>query len=141
MGLDNRNSIILSTGQIKRVNKRLRLFLLIAKPSIGCSTKIIYRDIRTFSKSKIKKNNKFNFQLKNLIKLKNDLEKIAIKKYPILLSLKNTLEKLPSVKFVRMTGSGSTFVAYFISKKSALNAAKIFESKSNNYWSSVSKTI
>jgi len=141
LGLDNRNSIVLSSGKIQRLNKRLRLFLLITKPSIGCSTKAIYQNVRKFSKSNVKNKNQYNFKLKNLIKLTNDLEKVAIKKYPILSSLKKTLEKLPGAKFVRMTGSGSTFVAYFVSKKVALNAAKILKSKSNNYWSTVSKTI
>tara|TARA_Y100000590_G_scaffold423121_1_gene528587 strand:+ start:145 stop:990 length:846 start_codon:yes stop_codon:yes gene_type:complete len=141
LGLDNRNSIVLSNGKIQRVKKRLRLFLLIVKPPMGCSTKIIYRNVRKFSNPKINKNYKFNFNLKNLMKLKNDLEKIAIKKYPTLLNLKKILEKLPRVKFVRMTGSGSAFIAYFVSKKSALIAAKILKSKSNNYWSIISKTI
>tara|TARA_Y100000590_G_scaffold182659_1_gene208144 strand:- start:73 stop:912 length:840 start_codon:yes stop_codon:yes gene_type:complete len=139
LGLDDRNSIVLSNGKVQRVKKRLRLYLLIAKPLIGCSTKLIYKNVKKFSKSNVNNNNKFN--LNNLIELRNDLEKIAIRKYPILSSLKKSLENLPSVKFVRMTGSGSAFIAYFISKKSALNAAKIFKSKSNNYWSTVSKTI
>ena len=73
--------------------------------------------------------------------LKNDLELVAIKKYPSLLKLKKTLNYLPNVNFVRMTGSGSAFVAYFISKNAAINASKVFKSESNNYWTTISKTI
>ena len=73
--------------------------------------------------------------------LKNELELVAIKKYPLLLKLKKTLNYLPNVIFVRMTGSGSAFVAYFISKKAAINASKVFKSESNNYWNIISKTI
>ena len=94
---------------------------------MGCSTRIIYKNVRKFSKPQINKNYKFNFKLKNLMKLKNDLEKIAIKKYPTLLTLKKILEKLPRVKFVRMTGSGSSILGYFNSKKASLNGVKILK--------------
>ena len=40
-----------------------------------------------------------------------------------------------------MTGSGSAYVAYFLSKKDATKAYKIFRKKHKNYWSIVSKTI
>ena len=40
-----------------------------------------------------------------------------------------------------MTGSGSTIIAYFNSKKAALNAEKILKKKYKNYWCILSKTI
>ena len=51
------------------------------------------------------------------------------------------MEKIENILFVRMTGSGSAVVAYFKSKNSAKNAAKIFRSKYKEYWYIVSKTI
>ena len=42
---------------------------------------------------------------------------------------------------VRMTGSGSTIVAYFTNKKAALNALKLTKKNFKNYWSILSKTI
>ena len=81
------------------------------------------------------------FKLLDLINLKNDLEKSAMSIYPSLNVLKNNLQILPKVKFVRMTGSGSAYVAYFLSKKDATKAYKIFRKKHKNYWSIVSKTI
>ena len=55
--------------------------------------------------------------------MKNDLELIAIKEYQIEF-LKDYLEKLSNVEFVRMTGSGSAFVAYFESGKKCKEAEK-----------------
>ena len=51
------------------------------------------------------------------------------------------MEGLPNIEFVRMTGSGSSIVAYFLSKNSAINAAKLFKKKYKNYWCITSKTI
>ena len=54
---------------------------------------------------------------------------------------KFSIEKLTSPIFVRMTGSGSTLVAYFASKKVCENAKKNFYKKYKNYWCIASKTI
>ena len=72
---------------------------------------------------------------------KNDLEAPAFTLYPILGKLKIFLSNINQVKFVRMTGSGSTIVAYFSNKKSAINGLKIIKKKFKNHWSIVSKTI
>ncbi len=141
LGLDNRNSILRSNGNVQKTNNKLKFYLLIVKPKFGCSTKYIYKQVKKYSKTKIKKNINANFKLANLINGENDLEKIVIKKYPFLLKLKLFLESLPKLKFVRMTGSGSSFIAYFVSKNDTINASKIFKKKYKNYWSVISKTI
>ena len=51
------------------------------------------------------------------------------------------LKSLKGIEFVRMTGSGSSFVAYCKSKKNLLNASKLFTNKYKKYWSVMSKTI
>ena len=51
------------------------------------------------------------------------------------------MEKLPNVKIVRMTGSGSTLIAYFKSKNATINAVKIIKRKYKKYWCILSKTI
>ena len=73
--------------------------------------------------------------------MKNDLELIAIKEYPKLNSLKDYLEKLSNVEFVRMTGSGSAFIAYFKSDKKCKEAEKKVKKQFRNYWCKTSKTI
>ena len=72
---------------------------------------------------------------------KNDLEQIVFKIYPKLKKLKLFLIKLPNIIFARMSGSGSSIVAYFHSKKATDIAAKKFKRKFNNYWYIKSKTI
>ena len=76
-----------------------------------------------------------------LKKMENALEEIAFSKYKQLKKIKSFLENLYSPIFVRMTGSGSAIVAYFLSKKRCDNAKKIFNRKYKNYWCIVTKTI
>ena len=51
------------------------------------------------------------------------------------------MESMPNVELVRMTGSGSSILGYFLSKNSAKNAVKLFKKKYKNYWCIISKTI
>ena len=76
-----------------------------------------------------------------MLKIFHVLKKIAIKKYPSLEKFKKILNKLPNIKFTRMTGSGSAFIAYFVSKNAAINASKILNNKTSKYWNKISKTI
>ena len=81
------------------------------------------------------------FSSEVLKKLNNDLELIALKKYPKLKDLKNFLEELSNVEFVRMTGSGSAIIAYFYSDKKCKEAEKKVKKQFRNYWCKTSKTI
>ena len=119
--------------------RRIGLNLVITKPNFGCSTKMIYSSLKLNNNVKISK--KFTNNIAGLIKLKNDLEIPAFKKYPKLKKLKLYLSNLPNVYFVRMTGSGSSIIAYFLSKKDALKAQKSIKKNYKNYWCIISKTI
>ena len=81
------------------------------------------------------------FKLEYLKTLNNDLEKIALKKYPKLNKIKSFLVTLPNIKFVRMSGSGSSIVAYFHSQQACSNAYRQFKRKFNSHWCIESKTI
>ena len=140
IGLDRKNSILINKNTIKRYNLKIGLFAILVKPKIGCSTKKIYNRVKISSKKKINSSSKV-FKISSLKKQENDLEKPAFKLYPILGKLKNFLSNTDQVEFVRMTGSGSTIVAYFSNKKSAINALKIVKKNFKNYWSILSKTI
>ena len=140
LGLKKKNSILLGNGKLKRSNVRIKLYTLIIKPNFGCSTKTIYSKIKQYSKPLLKNNSKI-FNINNLISLNNDLEVVAFKEYPNLKRIKKTMQKLSKVTFVRMTGSGSSIVAFFNSKKASLNAAKVLKKKYKNYWCILSKTI
>ena len=140
LGLDRKNSILASNKKIKKFKTKIGLFVVLIKPKIGCSTKEIYRRVKKFSKKRIKISSKI-FNVDSLKTEKNDLEEPAFNLYPNLSKLKIFLSNTDQVKFVRMTGSGSTIVAYFSNKKSAINALKLAKKNFKNYWSILSKTI
>jgi len=141
LGLKKKNTILFKNKSIKRVKFKTKINVLLVKPNVGCSTKFIYSKVKNYSKQKYKYKNNFFFTKKYLINSKNDLEEIVLKKYPKIQILKKFLLALPGVFFVRMTGSGSTLVAYFKSKKVLDVAIRIFKKQYSNYWFIKSKTI
>jgi 4-diphosphocytidyl-2-C-methyl-D-erythritol kinase len=141
LGIDTKNTILSSSGLIKRYKKKVKFYTLIVKPDFGCSTKLIFSKVKSFSRSKfnLPKQSMFN---KNYLKnLNNDLETIVFKKYPKLKIIKSFLSSLHNVIFVRMSGSGSSIVAYFHSKNACKVGLKQFKSRFNSYWCIASKTI
>ena len=81
------------------------------------------------------------FRTKYLSDQQNALETIVLKKYPKLRKIKLFLENINNPLFVRMTGSGSTIVAYYNSLKSCKSAKTKFKRKYKNYWCITAKTI
>ena len=128
-------------GRFKKYNIKPKFYTLVVKPNFGCSTKYIYSNVSRFKKSEFNYPKKLMFKTEYLSGLKNELEKIAFDKYPKLKKIKSFLLTMPSSVFVRMTGSGSSIVAYFYSKKALDIAARKFRKKFNNYWFISSKTI
>ena len=141
LGLDNKNKILHANSSLSTSTKKKTLFVIVIKPNFGCSTREIYKSVKKYSPKKIIKPKKNYFTLINLCKLQNDLEKVVFKYYPKLFHVKSFMESLPNIEFVRMTGSGSSILGYFLSKNSAINASKLFKKKYKNYWCIISKTI
>ena len=141
LGLNPTNSILTSKNEIKCFNNCKKIYTLIVKPNFGCSTKYIYSKIKKFSKPKLNKPSKKMFEYDYLKKMGNSLEEVALSKYDKLRKIKSYLESLSRLHFVRMTGSGSSLVAYFQSKRQCENAKKLFNKKYKNYWCIASKTI
>ena len=141
IGMQNKTSILYSNGELKPLNKNLKLYTLLVRPNFGCSTKSIYDEVKYFSRPIFKRNKKVKLNYKFLSNIKNDLEIPAFDKYPVLKKIKIFLEKVDKVLFTRMTGSGSTIVGYFNSKKTALNASKILKKNYKSYLCILSKTI
>ena len=127
------------SNMIKRYKNKLNLFVLLVKPDINCSTKLIYSKNRQFSKQyKNKDISKFgNFFEKDV----NDLEKVAFKIYPKIKRLKDYLNIQKKCIFSRMTGSGSVCVAYFKDYKAARKAEINLKNKFPNYWCKLSKAM
>ena len=141
LGIDNKNKVLYSNGKFEVKPKKRGLFVIIVKPNFGCSTKKIYKGVKKYSPKKLIKNKKNYFSLVNIKKLQNDLEEVVFKLYPKLFRVKLFMESIPKIEFVRMTGSGSCLLGYFLSKNSAINATKLFKKKYKNYWCIISKTI
>jgi len=141
LGIKPINTILTQNGDIKKYNNCSKFYTLVVKPDFGCSTKYIYSKVKSLSKPQfnIPKSKMFNIEyLKNL---NNDLEKIAFKKYPKLEIIKSFLSNTSSNMFVRMSGSGSSIVAYFDSKSACSNAYSQFKRKFSSHWCIISKTI
>ena len=141
LGINPKNTILSSNGKLTKFKKKLGFYVLIVKPNFGCSTRLIYSKVKYYSQPKYNNSKQSLLSKNNIINSSNTLEKIAFKKYPKLMRLKLFLLKLSNIIFVRMTGSGSSILAYFYSKKSADIARKEFKKKFNNYWCITSKTI
>lgn len=141
LGLKSCNSILTSKNQIKRFSNYKKIHTLIVKPNFGCSTKSIYSKVKKIVKPKFNQPNTNMFNLDFLKTLRNSLETVAFSKYHKLKEIKLYLESLSKPVFVRMTGSGSALVAYYVSKDRCDNAKKQFTKKYKNYWCISSKTI
>ena len=141
LGIEPSSSVLLSNDKIKKFLNCPILNMLLIKPNFGCATKKIYSNVTNFTKPKFNNPKKNMFSYKFLKNQSNALEEVAISKYPQLKKIKLFLEKTNNPEFVRMTGSGSTVIAFYQSVKDC-NLAKVqFKRKFNNCWLNVSKTI
>jgi len=141
LGIKPINTILSSSGKIKKYDKNINLHVLVVKPNFGCSTKYIYSKVRSYSKPKFSFPKQKMFRTEYLKILNNDLEIIAFKKYQKLEKIKSFLSIMPNNIFTRMSGSGSSIVAYFHTKKECGNAYGQFKRKFNSNWCITSKTI
>jgi 4-diphosphocytidyl-2-C-methyl-D-erythritol kinase len=141
LGINPSNSILSSNGKIVKFKKRFIFYTLIVKPNFGCSTKYVFSKVKSFSKPKFNFPKKYMFNKNYLKNLNNDLELVAFRKYPELKKIKSFLLTIPNTIFVNMSGSGSSIVAYFQSKRACSIALKKFKRKFNSIWCNASKTI
>ena len=141
LGVKPSSAILLSNGDIKKYKNKIKFYTLVTKPNFGCSTKYIYSKVNSFSKPEFNPPKLKLFEAKYLKNLDNDLEKVALNKYPELKRIKSYLGGLPNALFARMSGSGSSIVAYFHSKKACKKAYNQYKRKFNSHWCIESKTI
>jgi len=141
LGINPSSTILLSNGDIKKYKNKIKFHILVTKPNFGCSTKYIYSKVNSFSKPQFNPPKQKLFEAKYLKNLDNDLEKVALNKYPELKIIKSYLSGLPNALFARMSGSGSSIVAYFHSKKACKKACSQYKRKFNSHWCIESKTI
>ena len=143
--IEKKNSILIGKkNQIKRLNIKFNLAVLIVYPNITCSTKSIYMRNKIFSTGETYelKNFKNKQKLINLLKNENnDLQKTVIKIYPKIETLLNLILKQQGCYFSRITGSGSACIGVFSNIILAKRANNLIKKIFPKYWSVVSKTI
>ena len=133
--------LIINSSKVKELKKKLDYYVVILKPNFGCSTKEIYKNLKSYSKPNFSPYDMKKLTNKKILNSFNDLENPAFKKYPQLKNIKLFMENLEKKIFVRMSGSGSSLVGYFFSKNAAIKAHKLLKKKYKNYWCILSKTI
>ena len=129
---------------IENLKKKQHFHFVIIYPFFKCSTKEIYSRVNSYNT--IKKNNNYNLNSKRkmiqTLKTKNNsLEKIVIRKFPIIKKVLSELKQTNNCQFSRLTGSGSACFGVFLTKKSAELGLKKIKKKFPKYWCVVGKTI
>ena len=130
--------------KIVNIKKKKYFYFIIVYPFFKCSSKEIYSKVKSYNI--IKSNNNYNLNSKikliNILKLKkNNLEKIVVKKFPVIKKILFELKSINNCQFSRITGSGSACFGLFLTKKSAESGFKKIKKKFPKYWCVISKTI
>ena len=128
---------------IKTIKKQ-KLFFLLSRPNIICSTKEIYSKVKKYSKKK-----KFNFQKMNnkkvfinyILEQNNELQSIVEEEYPSIKILLKDINTEKGCHFSRMSGSGSVCYGLFNNESSAKKALNKIKTKHPKFWFSIAKTV
>ena len=128
---------------IKTIKKQ-KLFFLLSRPNIICSTKKIYSKVKKYSKKK-----KFNFKkMKNkkgfinyILEQNNELQSIVEEEYPSIKILLKDINTEKGCYFSRMSGSGSVCYGLFNNESNAKKALNKIKTKHPKFWFSIAKTV
>ena len=128
---------------IKTIKKQ-KLFFLLSRPNIICSTKKIYSKVKKYSKKK-----KFNFQIMNnkkgfinyISEQNNELQSIVEEEYPSIKILLKDINTEKGCHFSRMSGSGSVCYGLFNNESNAKKALNKIKTKHPKFWFSIAKTV
>ena len=129
---------------IINIRRKYKLYFLLVRPNIKCSTKEIYSKVRKYSQkiqiNPYKINRKSNF-IKYLLNSKNELQPIVEKKYPRIKKLLQDIGSESGCYFSRMSGSGSVCYGLFNNERTAKKALIKIKTKYPKFWFSIAKTI
>ena len=128
---------------IKTIKKQ-KLFFILSRPNIICSTKKIYSKVKKYSKKK-----KFNFQKMNnkkgfinyILEQNNELQSIVEEEYPSIKILLKDINTEKGCHFSRMSGSGSVCYGLFNNESNAKKALNKIKTKHPKFWFSIAKTV
>ena len=135
--------VLQNLEKVVKFKKKYNLFFLVVYPNIKCSTKDVYSKVKSYNKKKVLKQNYKNkvALINQILKLKNDLQSIVEKKYPVIQKLLLNISNEKGCYFSRMTGSGSACYGLFRDKRSSKVALKRLRKKYPKFWFSIAKTI
>jgi 4-diphosphocytidyl-2-C-methyl-D-erythritol kinase len=139
----NKQGFLQNLRTIKIIKKQ-KLFFLLSRPNIICSTKKIYSKLKKYSKKK-----KFNFQKMNnkkdfinyILKQNNELQSIVEEEYPSIKILLKDINTEKGCYFSRMSGSGSVCYGLFNNESNAKKALNKIKTKHPKFWFSIAKTV
>ena len=128
---------------IKTIKKQ-KLFFLLSRPNIICSTKKIYSKVKKYSKKK-----NFNFQkminkkgfINYILEQNNELQSIVEEEYPSIKILLKDINTEKGCYFSRMSGSGSVCYGLFNNESNAKKALNKIKTKHPKFWFSIAKTV
>ena len=129
---------------IKIIKKKQKLFFLLSRPNINCSTREIYSKVKRYSKKTKFNINKMSNRKKfitHILTQKNELQLIVEKKYPIIKKLLTDISVAKGCYFSRMSGSGSVCYGLFNSESKAKKALNKIKTKYPKFWFSIAKTV
>ena len=135
--------VLQNLEKVIKFKKKYNLFFLVVYPNIKCSTKEVYSKVKNYNKKKVLKHiykNKVAL-INHVFNLKNDLQSIVEKKYPVIQKLLLNISNEKGCYFSRMTGSGSACYGLFRDKRSSKVALKRLRKKYPKFWFSIAKTI
>ena len=135
--------ILKNLKTVENLDKKYKLYFLLAYPNIRCSTKKIYSQVNKYSKNKFffkkfQRKEAFNHFID---KTKNDLQSIVEKNYPLIRTLIKDIKKEKGCYLSKMTGSGSACYGLFINESCSKVALYSLKKKYPNFWFSIAKTI
>ena len=135
--------VLQNLEKVIKFKKKYNLFFLVVYPNIKCSTKDVYSKVKSYNKKKVLKQNYKNkvALINQIFNLKNDLQSIVEKKYPVIQKLLLNISNEKGCYFSRMTGSGSACYGLFRDKRSSKVALKRLRKKYPKFWFSIAKTI
>jgi 4-diphosphocytidyl-2-C-methyl-D-erythritol kinase len=135
--------VLQNLEKVIKFKKKYNLFFLVVYPNIKCSTKEVYSKVKNYNKKKVLKQNYKNKAalINQIFNLKNDLQSIVEKKYPVIQKLLLNISNEKGCYFSRMTGSGSACYGLFRDKLSSKVALKRLRKKYPKFWFSIAKTI
>ena len=125
-----------------KIIKKQKLFFLLSRPNINCSTHKIYSKIKRYSKKTKLEFHKMNTKKKFITHIssqKNELQSIVEKKYPIIKTLLIDISSKKGCLFSRMSGSGATCFGLFEFVEDASEAELRLRTDFPEWWVASSK--